>query len=237
MFDTLAAIISLVVGVATVVYGALVAKMIKNSRFRELLRSAFGLPSTPEKANFYEVLMKSLKNDLLNNIDDVLNMYSGTYSGAIEYDYDEKRYRLKRRLRKFLVFMLKQDNIEKEEMKKWKDVVTGFIKELETENPYADVPTAERKVLLEMDRLITQGEYNGIKGRMDDLAGMIQNRNEEQNRIVKINRWSVPLTIVGLFMTIIFGGLSIYLAFRPPKSATTLVTPIQTQQSIVQNNK
>jgi len=238
MFDSSKEIfISIVVGVFTISYSILVSYMMRKTRYLQIFRNILGFTSPSENAvKFYEMLMKGLENDLINNIDDVLNMYSGIT--GYSYDSDEKRYYLVKRLRGFLVFMLKRDGIEKEVLKKWKDVVTGFINELETESPYADVPSSERRVLLEIDSLIAKGECNGIKGRLGDLAGMIQNRNEEQNRIARLNRWSVSLTIVGLILTILFGGLSLYLTFRPPKNVATSATPVQqTQQTIDQKGE
>lgn len=209
------------------IYSMLVVFMVKRNRlFSEKLRNIFGFSSASEKAEkFYKMLMKSLENDLINNIDDVMNTYSGIT--GFSYSKDEKRYYLGRRLRGFLVYMLKQDSIEKEILKKWKDIVTGFINELETEAPYAEVPSSERRVLLEINRSINNEEYGGIKGRLDDLAGMIQNRNEEKNRATRINRWSVPLTVIGLFLTITFGALSLYLTFRPTKDVVLSKTPVQ----------
>lgn len=209
------------------IYSMLFVFMVKRNRlFSEKLRNILGFSSVSERAEkFYKMLMKSLENDLINNIDDVMNMYSGIT--GFSYSKDEKRYYLGRRLRGFLVYMLKQDGIEKEILKKWKDIVTGFINELETEAPYADVPSSERRVLLEINRSIDNEEYGGIKGRLDDLAGMIQNRNEGLSKATRINRWSVPLTVIGLLLTITFGALSLYLTFRPTKDVILSKTPVQ----------
>lgn len=220
-------LVTFIVGLSTFIYITLFVFMMKRNRlFSEKFRSIFGLSSFQEKTEkFYKVLMKSLENELISNIDDVMNMYGGITGSS--YSKEEKRYYLGKRLRGFLVYMLKQDTVKKEILKKWKDIVTGFINELETEAPYSDVPTSERRVLLEINRAIDKEEYGNIKGRLDDLAGMVQNRNEEQNRATRINRWSVPLTVIGLVLTITFGALSLYLTFRPTKDTVSSKTPVQ----------
>jgi hypothetical protein len=223
-------VLAVSVALSTLVYMMFVVRMIKKTNLSStMFRIFFGSPSASERREkFYEMLLKSLENGLVNSLDDIINIYSGIT--GFSYGPEEKRHYLGKRLRGFLVYMLKQDGIEKEKLKTWKDIVTGFINELETEVPYADVPSSERRLLLEIDRLITSKEYSGIKGRIDDLAGMIQNRSEDQSRTIKINRLSVPLTIVGLILTFVFGGLSLYLAFRPLKEVVAPTTPVQQSQ-------
>ena len=73
MFDSSKeAFISVMVGVITIIYSTLVIYMMRRTRYLEIFRNLFDLASPSEKAiKFYEMLMKGLKNDLINNIDDV----------------------------------------------------------------------------------------------------------------------------------------------------------------------
>ena len=126
-------IVPLIIIFLGLTYALFVSLMMRrNKLFSEAFLSILGLSSPSERAEkFYKVLMKSLENELINNLDDVMYIYSGIT--GFSYSKDEKRHYLGKRLRGFLVYILKQDGVEKEVLKKWKDIITGFINELDTE--------------------------------------------------------------------------------------------------------
>jgi hypothetical protein len=165
-----------------------------------------------DKSNekFFRTLYESAKIGCITSIDDVVNIYKGI-SGVSSEDLTY-RYGLSRRLREFLVELLSK-NIDKdadnENILKIKNSISEYIKLNEATSPYADLPTAERNALYDLTEYIEKGESDSSKRKLLELAAMIQARNDDMTNIKNTNKWTVPLSIIGLFLTIIFGVIAL----------------------------
>ena len=42
------------------------------------------------------------------------------------------------------------------------------------------------------------------------MAGLIEARQDSIERLEKSNKWAIPLAVIGLFLTIVFGVISIF---------------------------
>jgi hypothetical protein len=97
-----------------------------------------------------------------------------------------------------------EDNI----IRDWKQKVSEFIQKNEETSPYADLPATERTILADISTFLEMNDTKSVKRKTFELAGMIQARQDDLNKIRNINMWTVPLSIVGLIFTIIFGVLA-----------------------------
>ncbi|MHB0947182.1 MAG: hypothetical protein ACYC3B_08415 [Sedimentisphaerales bacterium] len=201
-------IITLLASLATVYAGSVTVlfRLIREKRSRN-------------RKKFFLALVNGLETESIETLDDVLNVYHGV--GTYNYDSEESRQYTGKRLKTFLADLftgeitdVKKD-ITPDTIKRWKTIITTWLDELKQETPYSDLPQAERSVLQELDRLIDKKEIEGIKGRVNDLAGMIQLRSEEYNRANRINRWTVPLSIIGLILTLVSTAYGIYYSSKP----------------------
>lgn len=204
-----------VLGVLATLYAALSTVFFKLIKEKKL----------QSRRKFTNALINGLETESVECLDDVLNIYNGISTNS--YDTEESRHFAGRRLRKFLVDMLTGElndakkEMPREKVKAWKNLITAWLDELKRETPYSDLPQAERSVLQELGRLIDKNEIEGIRGRINDLAGMIQVRNEEHEKSKKINRWTVPLSIAGLILTLVSTAYGIYFSSRPIKLDTS----------------
>lgn len=165
------------------------------------------------KNAFFKVMKEGLKTGSITTIDDVVNIYKGV-AGLSSEDLSY-RYNLSKVLREFLVDLLSKNksvinsDLEDNIIRDWKEKLSDFIQKNEAISPYADLPAAERNILSDISSFLKKDDTESVKRKTLELAGMIQARNDDLNRIRNINRWAVPLSAIGLILTIIFGFLAL----------------------------
>ncbi|MDD4431772.1 MAG: hypothetical protein PHF61_10280 [Bacteroidales bacterium] len=171
------------------------------------------------KKAFYRAFKAGLNNNTIKSFDDLKNLYLGI-SGKSKEDLEYYRD-LTTLLREFLVditslnpAICKNDpdlNIEFDEKKiaDWNAKISTYIKTIDELAPYADLPNAERNILNDISCCIGSTQEKIISSKLLELAGIIKTRNDDLNWSKKINRWTIPLTIVGVILTVIFGILAL----------------------------
>ncbi|AGK61488.1 hypothetical protein Asulf_01505 [Archaeoglobus sulfaticallidus PM70-1] len=140
----------------------------------------------------------------------MVNVYKGV--SGLESEDLSYRYGLSKLLREFLVEVISKKvdrSLDDETIREWKEKITKFIKENEDISPYADLPAAERNILSDITTFLDMGDADAVKRKILELAGMIQARHDDLNRIRSINKWTVPLSVIGLILTVIFGMLAL----------------------------
>jgi hypothetical protein len=179
--------------------------------FAFVLFAYLGQRRTREKRRiFYKTLVEGLRNNSLTVLDDIINIYKGiTDRSSQDLSY---KVPLCKRLREFLVELVSKkldSTIKDEQIASWKQKISGFIKEIEQGAPYDDLPIIEKNILDDMAMFIENNNKESIKNKLIELSGTIRARNDEFIKAQRINRWSLPLAIIGLILTIIFGFMSI----------------------------
>jgi hypothetical protein len=91
----------------------------------------------------------------------------------------------------------------------------GKLKELiESERqvkPFDSLPSEERRLLKGLrDAIESNGSSEGANYFIDELSTVLSVRNGEYQRSHQTNKWSVPLAVIGLIFTIVFGLMSIF---------------------------
>ena len=164
------------------------------------------------KEKFSKALIEGLKTGSVETIDDVVNIYKGV--AGLSSENLSYRYSLSKQLREFLVDIVSKNKkyidstLGDDVIRDWKQKISEFIKENETTSPYADLPSAERNVLSDISTFLEMNDPESVKRKTLELASMIQARNDDLNRIRDINKWTVPLSTIGLILTIVFGILA-----------------------------
>jgi len=125
------------------------------------------------------------------------------YMGIAGFSSEDLNYRfgLSKLLREFLVKVITKKldgEIDDETLRSWKKKITEFIKKNEEISPYADLPAPERNLLSDIQLFLERNDINSVKRKILELSAMIQARNDDLNRIRNINKWTVPLSVVGV---------------------------------------
>ena len=79
----------------------------------------------------------------------------------------------------------------------------------EAMSPFADLPSAERNILSDITIFLDKNERESVKRKILELAGTIQARDSDLEKVKNINKWTIPLTIIGFILTVIFGTLAL----------------------------
>jgi len=174
---------------------------------------SFTYPRSEKKERnfFFDTLLSGLKSGSIKTTDDIINIYKGISILSPE----DKKYRLglNKWLREFLAGLISKsldDSLEYKEIIDFKNKISKFIKENEKISPYSDLPKIERNIFQDILSYIKNSDVESIKLKLKELSNIIQTRKYESDRSRKINKISVPIAIIGLILTIIFGLLSIF---------------------------
>jgi hypothetical protein len=151
-----------------------------------------------------------LKDNTLQSLEDFINIYKGVH--GLSSDDTSYRSGLVRRLRHFMVdLVLKKTDIkEPGSITLIKNKLTQFIEEMEKSEPFASLPNAEKALLSDVFRMIELGDKKGANQKLEDIAGLIETRQDSIERLEKSNKWAIPLAVIGLILTIVFGIISIF---------------------------
>jgi len=161
------------------------------------------------KKRFFAALLEGLKTNTVETLDDVVNIYMGI-AGLSSEDFSY-RFGLSKLLREFLVEVITKKldkEIDDEILRSWKKKITEFIQKNEEISPYADLPAPERNLLSDIQLFLEKNDIDSVKRKILELSAMIQARNDDLDRIRNINKWTVPLSVIGVILTIAFGILA-----------------------------
>lgn len=195
---------TIIVGMFIITYSFWVFSILRRKRERKQI-------TENKNKKFCHSLLEGLKTGSITTTDDLINIYKGI--AGLSSENLSYRYGLSRYLRTFLVDLISKDideTIDDETIVKWKQKISEFIRINEEISPYADLPSIERNLLSDISAFLESGDTESTKRKLLELASMIQARSDDLNKIQNINRYSVPLSIIGMILSIIFGFMAIF---------------------------
>ncbi|MBO7551617.1 MAG: hypothetical protein J6T62_08895 [Fibrobacter sp.] len=71
------------------------------------------------------------------------------------------------------------------------------------EQPFSNVEERERLLLLSIDQSVKNKEITSVPNNLRNLSLTIQKTQNELKQAKKINRWSIPISVIGVILTII----------------------------------
>lgn len=161
------------------------------------------------KGIFFQTLDNGFTENLINTTKDILQIYQGIYPGTEDNRYSGAI----NKLNEYRIHLINQNEIidGKIELNK-KDVIEKlsiFVKELENATPFSFLPTTERMPFTEIMDYCDSGNYEAIRNKIKDVSHILQGKNDTIEKVTKSNKWSVPLAVIGLIFTVIFGLASL----------------------------
>lgn len=165
-----------------------------------------------KKEKFFESLFQGLKSNIINSISDIENIYQGITNLSSEssnYDYSMLQW-----LKEFLVKVMLKDfdeDLSNDTYNELKDKTTIFIKEYEESSPFSNLPEREKNLFNDLLLYLNNDKINNehVKTKLKELNSIFQTKANTLDKLERINKWSVPLSIIGLILTILFGIVSI----------------------------
>lgn len=170
------------------------------------------------KKNFYRMLKSGFKSGTINNLKDALNLLKACKRTG--FDDSAYYHELSFLLRGFLANLVSKDSsFERADndlgikyddvlIQLWKSKIDPLLVELEKLSPYGDLPDTERYILGDIESSLPAAEFIKIKSKVFELSSRIKERNDDLVWNKTINRWTIPLTVLGTIFTVVFGLLA-----------------------------
>jgi len=163
-----------------------------------------------EEKHFIKALSSGIKAKVVTEFSDIENIYKGvrTTTG----DAEVNRARLAKWLRKYLLQLFEQDTNESEieSLKSIKKEITEYINLVEKTSPHVGLPSLERSIIRDLETYLGTDNKEGVGRKISELVAAIQVREESLQKIESTNKWAVPLSIIGLILTVVFGAISLF---------------------------
>lgn len=168
-------------------YTALVALMItmRKSRFRR---------EKKDKEYAYELLLKGNEQMTLNE-----SSISLIYRKCISRKFENISYM--DFLESFLMYVRQKDE-DGTLTQSISNIIEPIIEKEKTEKPFSNINERERRILLAVENSASKGETSSMKNNLTDLSIVIENNQKALNRARAINRWSIPISIIGILLTL-----------------------------------
>jgi len=93
------------------------------------------------------------------------------------------------------------------------DALIPIVEAEADREPFSNLPPEQRRILLILSNSIKAGDQELAEGTMKELSDILLLRNEELESLRSSSEWSLPIGIIGLTLTVVFGSVSIYRQF------------------------
>ena len=175
------------------------------------LRYPFGRGSRQisETDNFYQYLAKGLQEEKFSDeyFRTAFNHFDRKTSGKLS------KYGTVETLEDFVVYLNDQKG-SSEATNATTAVVQMLSKARETQ-PFSALPAEERRLMEHLRALLeAQAPSERVTQAMNELKQVILVRHNEHMRIAAQNTWAIPLSFVGVLLTLLFGLWTTVLTIR-----------------------
>lgn len=169
------------------VYMALFALMITRRKSRY-----YRVRTEKEKA--YELLLKGNEHKTLN-----ANAIYLIYKRKVASKFDGVSYI--DFLESFLIYVREKDE-DGTLTKNISESIESILEKEKAEKPYSNVKEREKRILCAIEESANRGELLAVKNNLKDLSIVIENNQRALNRARITNKWSIPISIIGILLTL-----------------------------------
>ena len=142
----------------------------------------------------YNLLSKGQKQQTLNE-EEVLFIYNQTFKGCNKDSYDTF-------LEKILIRVRENDSDGKA-TSNFNTLLKPIIKKEKEDKPYLKVDEKERRVIQAIEDAAKNSENNSLRKNLIDLSSMIIDKQNSLKNSHRVNRLSIPISIIGILTTIL----------------------------------
>jgi len=88
--------------------------------------------------------------------------------------------------------------------------VIKLIDEELSEEPFNQLPAEQRRILINLRKSLKNNDSEGAVFNLNELNDILRIRNESYVSLKRQNAWSIPLAVIGIVLTLIFGLMSLF---------------------------
>lgn len=164
--------------------------------------------STKIKESYRETLFKyfdkKFELGLMNSKDDI-----EIIKRTIEREHG-KIYSLAPLLEDYLKYLIDPNSkAEDKNIKAKYDFIVKIVNKEKEEKPFVGVPKEERRLFITINNSIDLEDKISAKQSTKELSSLISAKNKIYLKAQKINKWALPIAIIGVIVSIFFGTLNI----------------------------
>nr|WP_315024892.1 hypothetical protein [uncultured Aminipila sp.] len=156
-----------------------------------------------KKQKLFDTLNEGYQSKLISNSSDLINIYKGIFLNKSQ-NLENIIIKLLNEYRVYIISE-KDENINKQDIL---IKINSIINELEKKVPFSFLSPMDRTPFMEILEFCKSKNFEAIENKIKDISHILQLKNELIEKITKSNKWSVPVAIVGLILTVFFGILS-----------------------------
>lgn len=177
--------------------------------FARMMKIAFKYKTAKSNFNekFFKLLDAKFKKELVKDKGDVLILLN-SLSREFERDFSFAPI-----IEDYLSYLTGKDFTKEKDDDNLLQKNYSFLKQIiEKENeekPFSNTPEEERRLLRAIDDSLKNSDTEAINYNLQELNSVISTRYRIYQKATRINKWSIPVALIGFILTIIFGIMSI----------------------------
>jgi hypothetical protein len=146
------------------------------------------------KKNYYDLLLKGNEQKTLDS--DAIKLI---YRKEVENSYEFNSYT--DFLESFLIY-IRNDDKDGSLTRTLSPIINTIIAKENEEKPYQNINERERRILLAIEDSANKYETSSLKNNLKDLSIVIENNQKNLNKQKSINKWSIPISVIGIILSI-----------------------------------
>lgn len=165
------------------------------------------------EGKYFKLLLKTIEQGTIeeDGIRSIYNRFNDEFTSILflsDISYEDF-------LETFKFYVIENVN-DKDLTKKVNQELKPILDTIKEENPYANVDESQRRILLSIEETmknsstIASGERTAIRHYLNELAIAFVEKQERLLRSQKLNKWTVPISIVGVIATLVFGIIQLF---------------------------
>ncbi|MDR5659025.1 hypothetical protein RH915_05945 [Serpentinicella sp. ANB-PHB4] len=155
--------------------------------------------------NFKEAISKAITNDQLTSIEDIELIFNSV-------NKKRNNFKFKKYMQDYVVEVICEEIAFPQEVDDLNNTISNFkeyIKNLEIFSPFEKLPQNEKIICNDILSFIQNKDSEKAKEKLYSLSNMIYLREETVEKLKKANKYSIPIAIIGIILTFIFGIMSL----------------------------
>ena len=176
----------------------------------------------------YDLIKKGIEEGSFDNDAEIFLVYKKLAQGDEHYNsYADF-------LESFLIYVRK--NVDKDTILIISRRITPILNKAREEKPYCNIKDRERRILLAIEDAFKKNETNSIKHALTDLSMIIESNQNALERARRTNKWSIPISIVGVLLTLFIWLYGSSLSDRDVERLSTNISTTITKKINIGNS-
>lgn len=151
---------------------------------------------------FKKALVKAIKYDTLNSIDDVHDLYYGAKNSSSINNYRQNLNKIIKRLIYEKNYSLESKKVDIDETKKILEKLKSILDDNEKISIFSELPPQEKALFEDVSNYLNHKDLDAAKNKMNEISNLFVILNEKKLKADKLAKLSFGLAIASTAITI-----------------------------------